>query len=611
MELDQLLVIFAILAFAFTTLSLFGIFSMRRWLQLRQELLRRKEAEAALQKAHDELERRVAERTAELSEANAKLKAEIADREQAEAALRESEELFRQVVSSISDHIYVTQAPRAGAWRNRYLSSHIETMTGYPLEKLMADWAFWPSNLIHPEDRPKAADQANTLAQGVNSEIEYRLVRADGRIIWVRDSARVKAESELDYIIYGVVSDITERKQAEAQIRELNQMLEQRVLDRTRKLAALYEVTTLANKSLSLKLTLKLALERLLMTLRIRAGAIHILDGAEPEIHLATAHGIPPAIMAQLGPSPAGAIEGGDRGGLAGLVIEQNRPVLVTEQTPETPLPDTLQAAGFRVYLGVPIRAKEMALGVLSVLGRQEQQFNEGEVALLTSIADQLGIAIENERLQKEAQQAAVMKERARLARELHDSVTQSLYSLTLFAEAGREMVESGGSEAIRHNFVRIGETALQALKEMRLLVYELRPIALERGGLVDALRQRLNAVEGRVNVKTRLVADDVVKLPARVEEGLYRIAQEALNNTLKHAKATLVTLYLRHQDDQVELEIVDNGAGFDPKTAGEMGGMGLASMRERARHLGGKLTLSSEPGAGSRIIVNINLSSN
>lgn len=608
MDLYQLLIIFAILAFAFTTLSLFGVFSMRRWLQLQRELTRRQEAEAALQKAHDELEQRVAERTMELSEANAKLKAEIADREQAEAALRESEELFRQVVSSISDHIYVTEITRDGVWRNRYLSPHVETMTGYPVEKLMEDWAFWSSGLIHPEDRPKAADQAGTLARGVNSEIEYRLVRADGQVVWIRDSARVKAESEPAYIIYGVVSDITERKQTEAQIYELNQMLEQRVLDRTRKLAALYEISTLANKSLNLKLTLKLALERLLMTLRIRAGAIHVLDEAKQGNYLTTAHGIPPAIMAHLDSPP---LSGGTRGGLAGLIIEQNRPLLITEQTADMPLPDALEAAGFRVYLGVPIRAKELALGVLSVLGRQEEQFSEGEVALLTSIADQLGIAIENERLQKEAQQAAVMKERARLARELHDSVTQSLYSLTLFAEAGREMVESGTTQAISHNFVRMGETALQALKEMRLLVYELRPLALERDGLVDALHQRLNAVEGRVNVKARLVADDAIKLPAQVEEGLYRIAQEALNNTLKHAKATLVTLYLRHQDDQVELELVDNGAGFDPKITAEMGGMGLASMRERARHLGGKLTISSEPGAGTQIKVNINLNSN
>jgi signal transduction histidine kinase len=241
-------------------------------------------------------------------------------------------------------------------------------------------------------------------------------------------------------------------------------------------------------------------------------------------------------------------------------------------------------------------------LGVLSVLSTKDHQFNEGDVALLTSIADQVGVAVENARLQKQAEQGAVIRERARLARELHDAVTQSLYSLTLFAEAGIELAENGEPEAVRHNFVRIGETALQALKEMRLLVYELRPTALKQGGLVGALHERLNAVEGRVNVTARLIADDLVDLPTRVEEGLYRIAQEALNNILKHAAATSVTIYLREKNGRIELEIVDDGTGFDPDQTNGPGGMGLDNMRIRAKKLGGSLTIHSEPGGGTKI---------
>jgi signal transduction histidine kinase len=213
-----------------------------------------------------------------------------------------------------------------------------------------------------------------------------------------------------------------------------------------------------------------------------------------------------------------------------------------------------------------------------------------------------VGVAVENARLRQRAEEAAIMEERERLAREFHDSVTQSLYSLTLFAEAGGDLVETGDLESVKHNFTRMGETARQALKEMRLVVHELRPLDLEREGLVGALHQRLSAVEGRVNVKARIVVEELVDLPAPVEKGLYRIAQEALNNALKHAAATSVTVYLGVEDEQVELEVVDDGIGFDPGLASNTGGMGLIIMRERAEKLGGSLTILSSPGAGTKV---------
>jgi PAS domain S-box-containing protein len=595
-EIDQLFVLLVALVFAFGLFALLGIFSVRRWMQLQRELDRRRRAEEALQKAHDELEIRVEERTAELSQANAKLKQEVTERIQAEEALRASEVLFRNVITSISDHIYVTEMSHDGSHKNRYLSNHAAGLTGYPLETLMGDWSFWPTTVIHPDDRESAASQASQLAKGLNSEVEYRLIRSDGEVIWVRDSARVERESDSSYAVFGVVSDITERKRAEAEIRELNEELENRVLDRTRKLAALYEVTAVANRSLDLKLTLKLSLERLLAAMRCIAGAIHLLDEAEELLELATEHGVQPEVVPHLG-------QGRPDGGLAASVIEQNRPVLFADLQDESDLSPDIHDSRYRSYVGVPIRARGNALGVLSVLGTRDQQFNEGDVALLTSIADQVGVAVENAHLQQQAEQGAVMRERARLARELHDAITQSLYSLTLFAEAGIELAESNEPESIKHNFVRIGETALQALKEMRLLVYELRPTALKQGGLIGALHERLNAVEGRVNVKSRLVADDQVELSTRVEEGLYRIAQEALNNILKHAAATSVTIFLRARDDRVELEIVDDGTGFNPDSAKELGGMGLDNMRVRAEKLGGSLQIMSEPDGGTRVL--------
>jgi signal transduction histidine kinase len=200
----------------------------------------------------------------------------------------------------------------------------------------------------------------------------------------------------------------------------------------------------------------------------------------------------------------------------------------------------------------------------------------------------------------------AITTERNRLARELHDSVTQSLYSLTLFSEAARHMAEDIGEESIEQYIGQIGVIGQQALKEMRLLVYELQPLELEREGLVRALRKRLEAVEGRAGVEARLEVDELVKLPGDVEQELYRIAQEALNNALKHAAAGSVVVYLRQSNGSIEMEIVDDGVGFNPEVLPDQGGMGLKSIRDRAEQIGGSATIRSQPGEGTSVKVSL-----
>jgi two-component system, NarL family, sensor histidine kinase UhpB len=201
---------------------------------------------------------------------------------------------------------------------------------------------------------------------------------------------------------------------------------------------------------------------------------------------------------------------------------------------------------------------------------------------------------------QRRELEGALREERARLARELHDSVTQSLYSLSLFAEAGRQQALAGQLPQTQHSLTRIAETAVQALKEMRLLVYELRPEGIEQVGLAAALERRLNAVERRAGVEAHLLADDVPHLEPAVEDGLYRVALEALNNALKHAHASLITVQVRQRGEHVELAVLDNGVGFDVAAGGLAGGLGLTSMRERAAALGGELLIQSAPRQGA-----------
>lgn len=522
-------------------------------------------------------------------------KAEQQQRRQAEASLRQSEERFRQVVSSISDHIYVTEITAEGAQRNLYLSPHVEALTGYPLEKFAADWSFWPVQVIHPDDQALAAAQFAELAQGRASEAEYRLIRADGSVIWVRDSARVESSSSTARIIYGLVSNITGRKQAEEEIRQLNEDLERRVLDRTRELSALYEVSSVASEALDLDTTLQRSLERVLSAMRSNFGLIHLLAETDHIPALAIQQGLSPEVILQV-----------ERTGLFSQIIQDGEVLVIPNLSGDLRTSEVAHLCHLSSYVGVPMRAGGRILGVLSVFGTTGQQFNMEEVALLASIADQVGVVVENARLRQRAKRAAVIEERERLARELHDSVTQSLYSLTLFAEAGRELTKGNDLSAIDCNFAQIGETSHHALKEMRLLVHELRPLDLQREGLVMALHRRLSAVEGRVNVKARLVAEELLELPAAVEEELYRIIQEALNNALKHAAAKSVIIYLRVVDEQVEVEIVDDGVGFRFEAISHNGGMGLISMRERAEKLGGKLIIDSTPDRGTKIKVRV-----
>ena len=145
-------------------------------------------------------------------------------------------------------------------------------------------------------------------------------------------------------------------------------------------------------------------------------------------------------------------------------------------------------------------------------------------------------------------------------------------------------------------------DTAQEALREMRLLIFQLRPPVLEKEGLVTALQARLEAVEGRAGLETEFKVEGEERLPPEIEEGLYRIAQEALNNALRHAQAHRITVYLYQDERTVILEIADDGIGFDPTTAREQGGLGFPGMEERATQLGGRLTVKSSPGEGTSV---------
>ena len=166
--------------------------------------------------------------------------------------------------------------------------------------------------------------------------------------------------------------------------------------------------------------------------------------------------------------------------------------------------------------------------------------------------------------------------------------------------------MEAGDVQGASHYFTRIGATTQQALKEMRLFLYELRPPDVVEEGLVDALQKRIDAVEKRSGMEARLLLDGAINYPDDVNDQFYRIAQEALNNVIKHAQADEVTVYLRTSDDLMSLEIVDNGVGFDLAEAEEEGGMGLKIMQDRAAQIDGDFFVKTAPNQGTTIQVEV-----
>jgi signal transduction histidine kinase len=276
------------------------------------------------------------------------------------------------------------------------------------------------------------------------------------------------------------------------------------------------------------------------------------------------------------------------------------------------PLPDSVhefaRANNLLAGLIVPLMARGDFLGCL-ILAKDTSSsiFDKDEIALAETIATDIAAAIENDHLTEQARLAAVDAERRRLARELHDSVTQSIYSLTLLSSGWESMSRQGTLVDPADAFHRLGAVGQQALKEMRLLLHQLRPSVLKEEGLVNAIQHRLDSVERRTNIDTQLIVQgDFRDLPQQIEDELFNIAQEALNNSLRHAMAESVIVRIEHHLGKIILSVEDDGIGFN--SSAKHVGMGLKNMQERANSIAGELTIRSEEQHGSRVTISVDL---
>ena len=257
--------------------------------------------------------------------------------------------------------------------------------------------------------------------------------------------------------------------------------------------------------------------------------------------------------------------------------------------------------------LAFPLMVRDKAVGALLLELGSDAPLDERKLRLITAFANQAGVALENISLYRQVQETAAFEERQHLARELHDSVSQALYSIVLGTYAAQKQLETEPKKAAQA-LGYVQNLAEAGLAEMRALIFELRPEVLEQEGLAAALRKQAEALEVRHGLSTEFeTRGDVTPfmLPFATKQAFYRIAQEALHNVVKHAAATHVAMYLTHTDTCIELKITDNGAGFE--TNREFPGhLGLKSMRERSLSLGGTFKVESAPDQGTTLTIEV-----
>jgi signal transduction histidine kinase len=245
---------------------------------------------------------------------------------------------------------------------------------------------------------------------------------------------------------------------------------------------------------------------------------------------------------------------------------------------------------------------KQRFIGGLLIYHSETNHYSDEQGRLALTFANHAALAIENARLYRQAQTSAVSAERSRLARELHDSVSQELYSLNLYAGATKQAMRSGKLDAAEKNLDELVEIARHGMNDLRLLIFELRPSILDKEGLISALKIRMETVETRSGIPYDIYVEGEPQLSSEVEQELYWCVHEALNNTLKHAHAGFISLELLFKDDSTEIIVTDDGDGFDLSKLEHSIGLGMKNIAERMAKIGGTYNLESQPGQGTTL---------
>jgi PAS domain S-box-containing protein len=510
---------------------------------------------------------------------------DITERKRAEEALKQSEQLYRTVIEQAAENICLVDAET-----KRIVESNpaFQETLGYTEEELRHMTLYD----IVAHDRASVDRNMRRVRERKHyyvGERKYR--RKDGSLVDVEASGSMILLDGRESLCI-VAHDITER----ARVQEL---LEERV-------ATLSGIAASLTLDLPVGDTLDVLAEGVVNASTAVASLV-ILTGEETDtLRPAGSHGLPEGFTAGL--------QAAYSAGAQSPTLEafrRRRPMLVRDfrrfvlDNPlYAPIHHFVREAPWDTLYIVPLISRGRALGTINLYYLPEQEPGEDEKVFLGAVADQTAVAVENVRLFAGVRDKAALEERQRLARELHDSVSQALYGITLGTKTARTLLDKN-PDRVADPLDYVLSLAEAGQAEMRALIFELRPESLETEGLIAALEKQAAALKARHRIEVDAVLCYEPKASLEAKEAVYRIAQEALHNTVKHARAANVQIKMECDSEWITLEVSDDGIGFDAQ--GDFPGhLGLRSMRERALRLGGTLEVDSTSGKGTRICAQV-----
>jgi PAS domain S-box-containing protein len=501
-----------------------------------------------------------------------KVEQDMIDGKQPEERLSEQEREFADFVENAVVSLHWVGADGTILWANQ---AELDLL-GYTREEYIGH------NIAEFHvDQPVIEDILARLSawEQVNNN-EARLRCKDGSIRQVLISSSVRFEDEQFIHTRCFTLDITERKQAEDRI------------------LLLYQLTAALSEALNLQQVAQVIVEQGVPKLEARAGSVVLLNKDTGMLEVLAAIGYEEQLIQAWqhfpvdSPTPlAESVRTQQPIWLSGKAEFQSRFPAI-----ELP-PDQVHVA----WVTIPLMIEKRILGALGFSFSTPQKFDEPDRRFMLTLAQQCAQALERARLSEEARELAVLEERQRLARDLHDAVSQTLFSISTLAQALPRLLERDPKQG-HDQLQQLATISMGAQAEMRTLLLELRPASLVNASMQELLTQLVQSAQARKQIAFKIQVELEQALPEAVHVVLYRIAQESLNNIVKHSQATAGSISLTKEAGQLVLRIRDNGRGFDLHALAA--GLGMGVMRERAALIGATLEINSNPGKGTEIVV-------